>query len=160
MSHDGTRIAAGQYGRDVQVWDLTTGARVAVLRGHTGNVWSVDWHPTDPRVLASCADDGTIRLWNPESGDLLVTIEALADGHLSWVRFGPDGETVAARGSGDETFVWDLTYFDCHIAGNAAYQIERLRDELGEDLDTETISAWAEETLARPWPRFAPVEDR
>ena len=34
------------------------------LNAHDQDVNSVSWHPADPTILASCSDDGTIKLWN------------------------------------------------------------------------------------------------
>lgn len=37
---------------------------VIVLKGHTGEVTTVDWNPFDPNQICTCADDNTIRVWN------------------------------------------------------------------------------------------------
>jgi len=34
------------------------------LNAHDQDVNAVAWHPTDPSKLATCSDDGTIKLWN------------------------------------------------------------------------------------------------
>ena len=34
----------------------------AIVKGHTGAIRSVAFHPKDPNVLASASDDGTVRL--------------------------------------------------------------------------------------------------
>ena len=149
ISPDGARLAVGQWARDVEVWDLASGERSAVLRGHTGNTWSADWHPTEPDVLVSGSDDGTVRLWSVDDGDNLLTIEVPGT-QVRSVRFGPAGETIAASGTGDEALVFDLTYFDRHIAGNAARQVELLSDELGGELHDEHVLDWTQTTLARP----------
>src|SRR5947209_11699772 len=41
--------------------------------GHTGPVYDVAWSP-DGSSLASSSDDGTVRLWNGQSGALLHTL--------------------------------------------------------------------------------------
>jgi len=162
-SPDGRSLVAGQYAREPKVFDVEPLRVRTVLRGHTANVWAVAWHPSEPDLVASCSADGTLRLWDAEEGTNLLTIDADA-GTLSSVSFADDGDTLAACGR--SVFVWDLRYFDRHIAGNAAYQIERLRGELGANADgtdgadleaagIATVEAWVDEALARDWPTFA-----
>ncbi len=60
----------------------------------------------DGRTLASGAGDGTISLWDMDSGNQIFTIP---EGHASWVGalwFSPDGTTLAAGGNGNIS-LWD-----------------------------------------------------
>ena len=61
-SPDGTRLAVTS---SIGVWlyDVTTGAEIALLTGHTDRVTSVAF-PPDGTTLASGSDDGTILLWD------------------------------------------------------------------------------------------------
>ena len=36
----------------------------AAGRAHADDVNCVAWHPTKPSLLASCADDGSVKIWN------------------------------------------------------------------------------------------------
>ena len=49
--------------KNVELWDLATGQRLKILKGHTGTVVSVLFS-TDGQTLASGSDDGTILLWD------------------------------------------------------------------------------------------------
>jgi WD40 repeat protein len=153
VSPDGSLVAVGGLSRDVTVWDLDAGEFRVPLKGHTDSAWSVDWHPTDPGLLASCGGDGTIRLWSLDASEPLLTIAAAESG-LDRVRFDADGLTLLVSGDAGAA-LWDLTYFDRHVAGNVAYQLERLDGAPGGDVARGAVEAWAAEVLARPWPRFA-----
>ncbi len=72
------------------------------------------------------------------------------------VSFTPGGKTLVASGFDGSLRVWDLEYYDRHIAGNLEYQIGRFREELGASIQTEQLRAWAEDVLRRPWPRIGP----
>ncbi|CAE7949598.1 Wdr47 [Symbiodinium sp. KB8] len=56
--------------------DLDTDSPTAVLAGHTGSVFGISrYGPAgDAAMLASCADDGTVRLWDARAGACVDTI--------------------------------------------------------------------------------------
>src|SRR5262249_8235918 len=60
----------------VRIWEA--GKHVSVLKGHSGSVWRVASSP-DGAKLASASEDGTIRIWDLQTGEHLRTIE----GHSS-----------------------------------------------------------------------------
>ena len=95
----------GPFGR-VELWDVQTARRVAILEGHRKQVYSVGFSP-DGRMLASGDDDRMIRLWDLSSGESVATLEGHTD-RVGSVAFSPDG-TILASGSLDFTLkLWNL----------------------------------------------------
>lgn len=43
---------------------MQDGKAVATFKHHTGPVTTVEWHPTEPTVLASGGEDDQIALWD------------------------------------------------------------------------------------------------
>jgi WD40 repeat protein len=85
----------------VRLLDLETGEATA-WEGHTGPVGGLAFAPAEP-LLASCADDGTVRLWERTAGEprtRTIDLGRFPSG-VRAVAFTPDGRYLAtANGNG------------------------------------------------------------
>ena len=61
------------WGRDAVVWDARTGARLAMLSGHVGEVLSASFSASGRRIVTG-GSDRTIRLWDAFNGRQLAVI--------------------------------------------------------------------------------------
>ena len=99
----------------VLLWETATGKPIEPFPGHASPVSSVSFSP-DGKIAAtsSCMrGDPVIRLWDPQTGRLLRSIEIPNGEGAHAVAFSPDGRTLASSGWGwspDQTAVrlWDV----------------------------------------------------
>lgn len=74
FSPDGRRVATVQMDGQVGVWDAVTGERLRELRGHFRWASDVAWGG-DGACLFSSSADHTLRQWNPDTGQLVRTLD-------------------------------------------------------------------------------------
>jgi WD40 repeat protein len=67
FSADGEWLATGGDSREVRVWHAHTGQQRARLSGHERRVWRAVFEGN--RTIVSSSEDGTVRLWDLDSGD-------------------------------------------------------------------------------------------
>jgi len=79
----------------------------ANLTGHGWEVQIVEFSP-DGQTLASGSHDGSIKLWEVASGEVLNTLEGHYYSVIS-LAFSPDGSILASGGWGKKINLWNLT---------------------------------------------------
>ncbi|HEX2164593.1 MAG TPA: AAA family ATPase, partial [Thermoanaerobaculia bacterium] len=86
--------------------DGAAGDEARVLTGHVDKVRDVAWSPGGER-LASVGSDGTVRVWDPATGEPLHRF----DGHRDWVvavAWSADGERLASASRDGTARVWSV----------------------------------------------------
>lgn len=89
----------------VRVWDVRSGALLAVLRGHDSGISSVGWSP-DQRRIVSGSGDSTVRLWDATRYEPVLTLGA--GSQVSDVSFSPSGKEIVAATEGGKLLIWRI----------------------------------------------------
>mgnify|MGYP001264933902 CR=1 FL=1 len=115
FSPNGQQLAVGYQDGIIQLWDIENSVMLKTLEGHTSPVLSIAFSP-DGRKLASGAgsgwrpildEDTTIRVWDAESGELMLTLK----GHTSSVysvAFSSDGSMLASGSEDGTVRIWNM----------------------------------------------------
>jgi len=90
---DGLTLASGHWD-NVTLWDLSTGRRMALLKGAGRYVCGIGVSK-DGRYLAAGTDDGQLQIWDVANRKCMHTLR-IGYGDVSNPAFSPDGKIVAA----------------------------------------------------------------
>ncbi|NER36483.1 MAG: hypothetical protein F6J93_21275 [Oscillatoria sp. SIO1A7] len=113
FSPDGSILATGDYGGELQFWQVASGKRILTCKGHIAGIRSVAFSPQGD-IAATGSYDETARLWNVDTGDCIKTLQ----GHSNWVNsvaFSPDGQTLATASRDKTVRLWDVSSGECRV---------------------------------------------
>ncbi len=114
-SKSGELLVTGHSDASIRVWKLPVGKddsgftvseHQRKLDGHTKTVTSLSFVGPDQKQVVSGSLDGTVRIWDTNSGKSLRTVKHGAEVTSITVR--PDGKAIASAGSDNTVRVWDM----------------------------------------------------
>jgi WD40 repeat protein len=89
----------------VRIWNLQTGELIRTLEGHSNKINSVAISP-DGQILASGSADGTIRILNLRTRELIRVLKDA--GKVISVSFSPDSRTLASGSEDGKIRIWQV----------------------------------------------------
>uniref|UniRef100_A0A915KXU4 Bromo domain-containing protein n=1 Tax=Romanomermis culicivorax TaxID=13658 RepID=A0A915KXU4_ROMCU len=99
-SADDYLIVSAVSDMTLRVWDASSGVFLRMLLNHTDEIFVLEPHPLNPKIILSAAHDGRLLLWDITTGEMkkkhFNEIEGHGHGAFFDARFGPDGEKIAA----------------------------------------------------------------
>ncbi len=130
------RIAAAYPSGRIEIYETVRGSLVARLEGHNGEVLALAFEPGEPsriggparRRLASAGADGSVRLWDVESGSEIAALLEHNDA-VHALDFHPEGDWLVSA-SLDGTVFW-------RHAGSEAQRHEWYRPRGGLDREIQ-----------------------
>ena len=98
----GNLAAVGTSAR-LYLYDAVSGKHIRTLPGHTGPIYAVA-PSSDGHFLLSASEDQTLRIWNPERDEPLVSLFFAGNEWIAWV---PEGYYAASPG-GERLMGWQV----------------------------------------------------
>jgi WD40 repeat protein len=112
FSPDGTQVAVGGHYGEISFWNISTQEITTIETGMEDRVTDITFNPAGA-LLAAIFQDGMLLLANPETGEILETVQAhhppennVIDGN--GLEFSPDGTLLATGGDDGVVHVWQI----------------------------------------------------
>ncbi|XP_008423491.1 bromodomain and WD repeat-containing protein 3 [Poecilia reticulata] len=100
--HDNTVVTAVNN-HLLKVWNSYTGQLLHILKGHEAEVFVLEPHPFDARIILSAGHDGNVFIWDLQRGKntrhYFNMIEGQGHGAVFDCKFTPDGQRFACTDS-------------------------------------------------------------
>lgn len=115
FSPDSNVLATGSWSGLCKVWSVPDCELKQTLKGHDCNVGAIVFHPKATLSqdeascnMASCAADGSVKLWNFQSDEAIADIEGHMPHRVSRLAFHPSGRFLGTCCYDNSWRLWDL----------------------------------------------------
>lgn len=156
-------IQADHLDASVQTWVPLTEHRLMVYRGHKGGATVVRTSPDGQRIASGGLYDGTVQLWNPYTGQHILTHNQDAsskkstslakassnnDGSIWTIAWSPTGKRIASGDENGRVQVWDaqtgqiFLMYDKHTGPINALAWSPDGTQIASASDDNTVQVW------------------
>ena len=149
VTRDGSLAAMTTWDSEIQLWDPTARVFLGSLIGHVQLISGCVLSPS-ARYLLTASTDATVRWWDIRERRGLLSLRTPDQQPMASVLMCPDRRTVLSGGYDGAVYVWDLSKFDRHIAGNLESQLSRLigpASTAEARRNAEALRAWGAKVL-------------
>lgn len=115
FSPDSSMLAVASWSGLCKLWSVPDCNLIRVLRGHNCHVGSIVFHPqatlsmeNTACCMASCGQDGSVKLWNLISDEPVADIEGHAPYRVSRLAYHPSGRFLGSCCFDNSWRLWDL----------------------------------------------------
>ncbi|XP_041370101.1 U4/U6 small nuclear ribonucleoprotein Prp4-like [Gigantopelta aegis] len=115
FSPDSNMLAVASWSGLCKLWSIPDCKHIRDLRGHNCNVGAIVFHPQATLTLenttccmASCGQDGSVKLWNLVNDEPIADIEGHAPYRVSRLAFHPSGRFLGTCVFDNSWRLWDL----------------------------------------------------
>ena len=115
FSADGRLLASGSEDNTIRVYDIHTEELLSILPGSQDAVYTVAFAPdnrmptipSNTSILAGGSGDGTIRIWDAGTGNLMYELDKHENSVVE-LDFSPDGNSLVSASLDRTIQLWDL----------------------------------------------------
>jgi WD40 repeat protein/ABC-type phosphate/phosphonate transport system substrate-binding protein len=105
-------LVAGSGVKTIKIWEVDTGLEVRTIENRRDGYAELRGFPVafkgDGVTLATGSEDGMVKLWNYQSGDLVASVQAHDEAVVS-LCFDPTGNYLLSREHRNSAAIWDAT---------------------------------------------------
>jgi len=105
FNRSGNQLLTAAEDNTARLWDVRSGAALAILRGHTDWVVSATFNPSGERIVTASFDN-TARLWDAKSGALLKVLAGHGE-RVMFATFNPSDERIVTASFDNTARLWD-----------------------------------------------------
>jgi WD40 repeat protein len=125
---DAKTIAMGMFNGDIVLYDVASGT-MRFARGHSAFPSRIVAHPTDPDLLLSCADEGSVRVWHVGLAREIMAMEPFGPRqpirNLGWDN---EGERIFVAGPNGDLLTYRMEDVDRAISASEESERTRLAE--------------------------------
>ena len=108
FSSDGSRVVTADILGNVDVFDTSTGLRIAHLNADSGQINTASFAPGNDSEIVTAGDDGTARIWDVASQTELQVFSDPNTGAMNDAQFNADGTEVLTGSVDGNMRVWSV----------------------------------------------------